>query len=151
MATKPVRILVIADTHGHLPPNLEALASGADEIWHLGDVTAPSLLEGVRKVGPPVTIVRGNCDSNPEWPMTADLERNGVRFHLIHIPPKTAPAGVDVLLHGHTHVPRDEVRAGVRFLNPGCVTRPNRGAPASVAHLEIAADGSLTWSLTRLR
>ena len=24
-------------------------------------------------------------------------------------------------LHGHTHVPRDEVLAGVRFLNPGCL------------------------------
>ena len=149
--SKPVRVLVIADTHNHLPSDLEALALGADEIWHLGDVTAPSLLEAVRAVGPPVVIVRGNCDSNSEWPMTADLERNGVRFHLIHIPPKTAPAGVDVLLHGHTHVPRDEVRAGVRFLNPGCVTRPNRGAPASVAHLEIGADGELVWTRTLLR
>jgi len=146
-----VRVLVIADTHGHLPPNLEALASGAHEIWHLGDVTAPSLLEAVCAVGPPVVIVRGNCDSNSEWPMTADLERNGVRFHLIHIPPKFAPAGVHVLLHGHTHVPRDEVRGDVRFLNPGCVRRPNRGAPASVAHLEISATGELAWTRTLLR
>ena len=149
--SKPIRILVLADTHNHLVPRLEELAAGVDEIWHLGDVTAPSLLEAVRAVGPPVVIVRGNCDSNSEWPMTVDLERNGVRFHLIHIPPKTAPAGVDVLLHGHTHVPRDETAGGVRFLNPGCVTRPNRGAPASVAHLEISATGELTWKLVRLR
>jgi putative phosphoesterase len=151
VATKPVRILVIADTHGHLPPSLEALASGVDEIWHLGDVTAPSLLEAVRKVGPPVTIVRGNCDSNAEWPLIVDLERNGVRFRLIHIPPRSAPENIDLLLHGHTHVPRDETRDGVRFLNPGCVTRPNRGAPASVAHLEISATGELRWNLVRLR
>jgi predicted phosphodiesterase len=39
----------------------------------------------------------------------------------------------------------------VLFLNPGCVTRPNRGAPASVANLEIAADGELKWRLTTLR
>ena len=146
-----MRILVLADTHNHLPPKLEELAVGADEIWHLGDVVAPTLLESVRAVGPPVTIVRGNCDANHEWPLIVDLERNGVRFRLIHIPPKEAPANIDVLLHGHTHVPRDEVRGGVRFLNPGCVTRPNRGAPASVAHLEISDTGELRWQLTRLR
>ena len=74
-----------------------------------------------------------------------------MRFRLIHIPPKAAPSNIDVLLHGHTHVPRDETIGGVRFLNPGCVTRPNRGAPASVAHLEIAPDGALRWQLTLLR
>jgi putative phosphoesterase len=64
-----VRILVLADTHNHLPPKLDELAAGADEIWHLGDVVAPSLLESIRAVGPPVTIVRGNCDANREWPL----------------------------------------------------------------------------------
>ena len=146
-----MRILVLADTHNHLPPQLDQLAAGVDEIWHLGDVVAPSLLESVRAIGPPVTIVRGNCDANGEWPLIVDHERNGVRFRLIHIPPKQPPPNVDVLLHGHTHVPRDEVRDGVRFLNPGCVTRPNSGAPASVAHLEISERGELRWELTRLR
>ena len=146
-----MRILVLADTHNHLPPKLDELAAGTDEIWHLGDVVAPSLLESIRAVGPPVTIVRGNCDANREWPLIVDLERNGARFRLIHIPPKEAPPNVDVLLHGHTHVPRDEARDGVRFLNPGCVTRPNRGAPASVAHLDISDAGELQWRLVRLR
>jgi predicted phosphodiesterase len=56
-----------------------------------------------------------------------------------------------VVLHGHTHVPRDERVAGVLFLNPGCVTRPNRGAAPSVGILEIAADGKITWRLKTLR
>ena len=146
-----MRILVLADTHNHLPPKLDELAVGSDEIWHLGDVVAPSSLESTRALGLPLTIVRGNCDANHEWPLIVDLERKGVRFRLIHIPPKQAPPSIDVLLHGHTHVPRDEVRDGVRFLNPGCVTRPNRGAPASVAHLEISDSGELRWELTRLR
>jgi hypothetical protein len=148
---QPLRILVLADTHNHAPPKLNELAGGVDEIWHLGDVCAPQLLDAIRQIGPPVSIVRGNCDAERSWPMHLDLERNGVRFHLVHIPPKAAPANVDVLLHGHTHVPRDEVRDGVRLLNPGCVTRPNRGAPASVAHLEISDSGELRWQLTRLR
>ncbi len=144
-------VFVLADTHNHLPPNLAALAEGADEIWHLGDVCAPALLFEIESVGLPVTIVRGNCDVNYDWPLVVDLQRHGVRFRLVHIPPTRAPENVDVLLHGHTHVPRDERIGGVRFLNPGCVTRPNQGAPASAATLTIAADGKLTWSLRRLR
>ena len=97
-----------------------------------------------------MTIVQGNCDNDPRWPLAVDLERNGVRFHLVHIPPTQPPPKVDVLLHGHTHVPRDEMKEGVRFLNPGCVTRPSRGSLPSVATLEINADGTLHWSLTRV-
>ena len=146
-----LHIFVLADTHDKLPVKLEAMAAGADEIWHLGDVCAPGILRIIETFGPPVTVVRGNCDSHFEWPLTIDLKRNGTRFRLVHIPPEEAPENVDVVLHGHTHVPRDERLDGVRFLNPGCVTRPNRGSPPSVANLEIAADGKLTWRLVPLR
>lgn len=151
MSREPLHILVLSDTHNHLPSKLDEFATGADEIWHLGDVCAPALLQEIAALGPPLTIVRGNCDSEMTWPLSVDLERNGVRFRLVHIPPSHPPGETDVLLHGHTHVPRDEMRGGVRFLNPGCVTRPNRGAPASVAHLDIATDGQLIWTLTKLR
>jgi len=146
-----LKIFVLADTHDKLPANLESLAAGVDEIWHLGDVCAPTLLQTIETFGPPVSAVRGNCDSNFDWPLTLDLNRNGVRFRLVHIPPDKPPDDVAVLLHGHTHVPRNECVKNVRFLNPGCVTRPNRGAPPSVALLEIAADGELNWRLTTLR
>ncbi len=146
-----MKIFVLADSHDKVPANLEPLAAGADEIWHLGDVCAPRILHAIEAIGLPVTIVRGNCDSNLDWPLTLDLKRNEVRFRLVHIPPDQPPENIDVVLHGHTHVPRDEVVGGVRFLNPGCVTRPNRGAPASVALLEIAADGKISWRLRPLR
>src|ERR1044071_1934714 len=147
----PLRIFVLADTHDHLPIDLETLAEGADEIWHLGDVCAPSVLQILEQIGPPVTVVRGNCDSNLEWPLTVDLKRNGGRFRLIQSPPARSPENIDVLLHGHTHVPRNERRSAILFSNPGCVRRPNRGAAASVAHLEIAADGDISWRTIKLR
>lgn len=147
----PLRIFVLADTHDHLPENLEALAEGADEIWHLGDVCAPSLVVRLESIGPPLTLVRGNCDANFEWPLVVDLRRHGVRFRLVHIPPSCPPENIDVLLHAHTHVPRNERKGGVLFLNPGCVTRPNRGAPPSVATLAIGAGGEISWRLTSLR
>ncbi|MEY2510162.1 MAG: uncharacterized protein QOE26_925 [Verrucomicrobiota bacterium] len=146
-----LQIFVLADTHDKLPPKIEPMAASADEIWHLGDVCDPAILKAIETFGPPVTIVRGNCDGQPDWPLVVDLKRNRIRFRLVHIPPDHAPDGVDVVLHGHTHVPRDERVAGVRFLNPGCVTRPNRGAAPSVGILEIAAEGKMTWRLQTLR
>src|SRR5450755_1380322 len=145
--TKPLRIFVLADTHDRLSANISTLAEGADEIWHLGDVCAELILDEIRAFGPPLTVVRGNCDSNNDWPLVVDLGRRGLKFRLQHIPPERMPENIDVVLHGHTHVPRNEKRAGVLFLNPGCVTRPNRGAAPSVAWLEISGDGKLSWKL----
>jgi putative phosphoesterase len=151
---KAKRIFVLADTHNKFPPILETIGKDADEIWHLGDVCAERILDELRAIGPAVTVVRGNCDSNYEWPLVHDLERGGLRFRLQHIPPDPRTVfgnEVDVVLHGHTHVPRNERRGRVLFLNPGCVTRPNRGAPPSAAWLEVSADGKLNWKLIPLR
>jgi len=147
---EPRCIFVLADTHNRLPQALSEMAKSADEIWHLGDVCAESILDEVRAIGPRVTVVRGNCDSNPNWPLVVDLVRGGLKLRLQHIPPDHSPDDVDVVLHGHTHVPRHERRGKVLFLNPGCVTRANQGAPPSVAWLEIE-DGKLNWRLVQLR
>src|SRR3989440_6798513 len=146
---KSLHIFVLADTHNRLPESVREMAKDADEVWHLGDVCAERILDELRAVGPPVVVVRGNCDSNFDWPLIVDLVRGGKRFRLQHIPPDEPPDDVDVVLHGHTHVPRNEKRRGVLFLNPGCVTRPNQGSPASVAWLEIR-DGKMKWRVVEL-
>jgi len=145
-----MRIAVIADTHDRLPADLPGRLRGADEIWHLGDVCAPDALDALAEVGAPLLVVRGNCDAHP-WPLTLDLIRAGHRFHLVHIPPRRAPTGAGLVLHGHTHVPRDETDPmGVRWLNPGCITRPNRGAPAAFAWLHLENDRPPDWRPERL-
>jgi len=147
---KARRVFVLADTHNRLPESVREMAKDADEIWHLGDGCAEAILDELRAIGPPVVVVRGNCDSNFGWPLVLNLVRGGVKFRLQHVPPDRPPHDVDVLVHGHTHVPRNERLGRVLFLNPGCVTRPNRGAPPSVAWLEIA-NGKINWKLVPLR
>jgi putative phosphoesterase len=144
------RIFVLADTHNRLPERVKEIAKSADEIWHLGDVCTETIIDELRAVRPRITVVRGNCDSNLDWPLVVDLERSGLNFRLQHVPPDQTPNDVDVVLHGHTHVPRNERRGSILFLNPGCVTRANQGAPPSVAWLEIA-DGKMNWKLIPLR
>jgi len=145
-----MRIAVIADTHNRYPPGLPRQLRAADEIWHLGDVCDPDTLVEFEQLGRPLRVVLGNNDAHFAWPLALELERERLKFYLTHVPPHRAPAGFHVVLHGHTHVPRDEVAGGVRWLNPGCVSRPNRGVPPSFAWLEVA-NGKLTgWNLVRL-
>jgi putative phosphoesterase len=145
-----MRIAVLADTHDRYPPALPQRLRGADEIWHLGDVCNPAVLGEFEQLGPPLRVVLGNCDWNPAWPGELRCERGGLRFLLRHIAPAKTPRGIDVVLHGHTHVPRDETDAhGVRWLNPGCVSRPRGGAPPSFAWLTVGP-GRLEWRIMRL-
>jgi len=145
-----MRTAVIADTHDRYPRGLPARLRNADAIWHLGDVCAPEVLAEFAALGPPLHIVLGNNDGHP-WPAYLDLELHGWRCHLVHIPPRRVPPGARVVLHGHTHVPRDEQdAAGVRWLNPGCISRANRGAPASFGWLEIPGPAELRWRLELL-
>lgn len=144
-----MRIAVIADTHGRLPELVVPQLAKADEIWHLGDFCDLAMLEEVRRIGPPVEAVRGNNDYDLDLPISRRLERGGRSFYLIHIPPQAA-VGTDVLIHGHTHVPRDEMLAGTRFLNPGSIGKPNKSAPASFAWLDVSPEGELTWEIVRV-
>jgi hypothetical protein len=144
-----MRIAVLSDTHDRFPPGLPARLKGADEIWHLGDVCEPAVLAEFEQLGPPLQVVLGNCDSHLGWPRELALEREGVNFFLTHLPPGRPPKGVAAVLHGHTHVPRDEVTGGVRWLNPGCVTRP-RGVPPSFAWLTVERGKLTRWELVRI-
>ena len=146
-----MRIAVISDTHNHCPAKLPERLKDADEIWHLGDVCAPGTLSGLEQLGPPLHVVGGNCDAPDAWPAMLNLEREGIRFHLTHIPPLRAPRGAQIVLHGHTHVPRDETDpAGVRWLNPGALSHPRGGTAASFAWLTLASGKLTGWKVVRV-
>ncbi|MDD3179473.1 MAG: metallophosphoesterase family protein [Opitutaceae bacterium] len=146
-----MRIAVLADTHDRYPPGLPERMRGADEIWHLGDVCNPATLVEFEQLGASLHIVRGNCDWNFGWPLDLTLQRGGLRFLLVHVPPARPPRGVKVVLHGHTHLPCDEVRGGVRWLNPGCVSRPHRGASPSFAWLTVEKGQPPVWKMVFLQ
>src|SRR5438552_10258519 len=122
-----MRIAVISDTHNHVPPGFTESIAGADVIWHLGDVCDESVAGMFARIGPPLKVVRGNCDACLDWPLTLDFECEGFQIRLVHIPPRQAPPGFDLLFHGHTHVPRNELVGATRFCNPGAVSKANKG------------------------
>ena len=145
------RIAVIADTHDRVPPGLLERLAEADEIWHLGDVCEPEVLAEFEALGKPLHVVLGNNEWHSLWPLELRLKRAGQVFHLVHIPPRQAPTGVKFVLHGHTHVPRDETdERGVRWLNPGCITRPREGSTHGFAWLTVEEGTAPVWKRVAL-
>jgi len=132
---------VIADTHNKWKPRIGECFAGVDEIWHLGDICKESVLDNLRGLCPVLHVVLGNNDFGLDYPLTRTLERNGEVFRLMHIPPHTMPDDADWLLHGHTHVPRDETVHGVHVFNPGSACMPNKGAPTSLGFLRSVDGG----------
>jgi putative phosphoesterase len=147
-----MKIAVIADTHGRFPESVAEAIGSADEIWHLGDFCNLATLAAVQRIGRPFYAVLGNNDFGLDLPELLRLERGGFSFQLIHIPPSPSRiGGVDFLIHGHTHVPRDERIGTTRVLNPGTIGKPNKGAPPAYAWLEIdEASGRVDWRIVRI-
>ncbi len=48
--------------------------------------------------------------------------------------------GIHIAVHGHTHVPVFEQRGDFTFINPGSISRPRGGSPASFAILTVEKD-----------
>ena len=116
---------VISDTHGLLRPEAIAALRGADHIIHAGDVGSPEILEQLAAIAP-VTAVRGNIDKaawSRKLPETEVLELGGISIYVLHdlaqLDLKPQAAGFAAVVSGHSHVPKQDVRDGVLYLNPG--------------------------------
>lgn len=135
-----MRIGVISDTHGLLRPEALAALAGVGHILHAGDVGAPEVLEALRALAP-VTAVRGNNDRGA-WavalPETVTLELGGARLTIIHdVHHLRDPGPAAVVVSGHSHVPRNELRDGVLWFNPGSAGPRRFSLPITVGVLTV--------------
>ena len=141
-----MRIGLIADTH--LPALVRSLDDFGPEageffhtvdlILHAGDVTAPSVLDWLEQFAP-VLVAQGNNDEfdDPRMRPVQMLEVRGWRIGMVHnLAPETRPvaamrerhfggAELDIIIGGHTHLERLEVREGALIVNPGSPTLPH--------------------------
>ena len=103
----------------------------SDYILCAGDIENRMVLTELETIAPTI-CVRGNCDRYDLGPRVKPIASpflDGVRFRMVHRPEDigTVPDDVQVVIHGHTHVPREEYGAnGVLFLNPGLTNAPAR-------------------------
>ena len=139
------KIGLISDTHGLLREEALRALQGSDLILHAGDVGDPGILESLRRIAP-VVAVRGNVDTEP-WadslPATEMVSASGVIVYLLHdvhsldLVPQAA--GFAIVLSGHSHKPKQELRNGVLYINPGSAGPRRFQLPISLARLDLSA------------
>jgi putative phosphoesterase len=140
------RLGIISDTHGLLRPEALAFLQGCDRIVHGGDIGNADILATLAALAP-LTAVRGNNDTGA-WaatlPETATLTVEGIRLLVLHdrqqLALAPAPAGLRVVVSGHSHKPLLEERNGVLWINPGSAGPRRFRLPVSVA--ELIVEGS---------
>lgn len=123
---------------------IEALRR-SDHIIHAGDVGAPAILAELEKLAP-VTAIRGNIDKGA-WaqrlPETEAVEIDGISIYVLHdlakLDLKAEAAGFGVVISGHSHVAKQEMKGGVLYLNPGSAGPRRFKLPASVARVRVNA------------
>lgn len=167
-----MKLLIASDIHGsayYCERLLEAYRTErADKLVLLGDILyhgprndlprdyAPKrVIEMLNDIKEEILCVRGNCDTEVDqmvlaFPVLADYAilytddrmiyaTHGHVYNEERLPPlKTG----DVLLHGHTHVPKCIEHESYLYLNPGSVSIPKERSPHSYMTL---SGGTLAW------
>lgn len=164
--------LIASDIHGSAKWCRKLLeryeAEGADRLLLLGDLLyhgprndlpeeyAPKqvieMLNGLRQ---DILCVRGNCEAEVDqmvlaFPVLADyallelgnrmiFATHGHVYNEGHLPPLHDG---DILLHGHTHVPKCVDHETYIYMNPGSVSIPKEGSHRGYMTLE---SGTFRW------
>jgi uncharacterized protein len=141
------RIGIISDTHGLLRPEAERRLAGVDHIIHGGDIGRHDIIAALRRIAP-VTAIKGNVDTDDwanEYSDTELVRLAGRSIFVLHdlqaLQVDPIALSIDVVVSGHSHVPKVEMVGGVLYLNPGSAGRRRFRLPITLATLDITPDG----------
>ena len=147
---------VISDTHGLLRSEALAALEGADYMIHAGDVGEPAILARLAAIAP-VTAVRGNVDRDTwaqELPVNDVLEVGGASIYVLHnlneLDLDAKAAGFAAVISGHTHQPKQELRDGVLYFNPGSAGPQRFKLPITIGRL-LVQNGKIKSEVIELR
>ncbi|ANI31427.1 phosphodiesterase [Yersinia entomophaga] len=161
-----MKLMFASDLHGSLTATDKVLEifnrSGAQWLVLLGDLLnhgprnalpegyqPAQVAEQLNAYADRIIAVRGNCDSEVDqmllnFPMMAPWQQiilperrlfltHGHLYHPAERPPLRCG---DVLVYGHTHLPQAQLQGDVFCFNPGSVSIPKGGNPASYGMLD---------------
>ena len=161
-----MKLFFISDIHGsiyYLKKALERFEEEkADYIVILGDILyhgarnplpleySPKEVFGLlNSLGDKIIAVRGNCDSEVDemvlnFPIMSTYSNILYKSRRIFIThghifyennmPKLADG--DVMIYGHTHIPKADRKDNIYIINPGSITLPKEGNPHTYGILE---------------
>ena len=155
-----MKLLVISDTHGEMPLDIDKI--GFDAVIHAGDIGNLAFFRQLESaVGEKnLFAVYGNtdfalCEYLPE---TVSTEIGGTKFFVVHN--LTAPHRIlsaneiaiennhpEIVIFGHTHIPALEERNGRIFINPGSLGKSGLTCHRSFATLEFDEIGIVSLKI----
>jgi putative phosphoesterase len=151
---------LLSDTHDNAANTAAGLAllrdAGAEALLHAGDLVSPDMLAHFENLGIPFHFVLGNNEYDPAAlrtrasanglffsPEFADVTLGNKRLAVTHghegalLSQLIRSGKYAYVIHGHTHVRRDERVGPTRIINPGAL---HRARVKTVALLDTAAD-----------
>lgn len=141
-----MKIALISDTHGEIPPEAWEHIRECDCIVHAGDIGNRTCYEKLRGSGKTLYIVKGNNDWG-SWcqfiPKTLAFTIEDKMFYLIHDKARlTYPyPEADFIIHGHSHQFDCVYQSGAMYINPGSTTEA-RGGNRTMAILHLGEEDS---------
>lgn len=160
-----MKILVVSDSHG----NSGILYKIADKekpdmFIHLGDLEDSRQTVETRIGSPkvPCVFIKGNCDyySSDDLQERAVFSLKGHRFLCVHghvqsvnyrldsLVYTAAENNCDIVLYGHSHIPKDEFvdvpfgNKKIHVMNPGSIAIPRGGSDRSYLIINMKDDGA---------
>lgn len=140
METGPIRMAIMADTHGVLRPEVERILETCDVIVHAGDFDNQMLYHKLN-VDQPLYAVRGNNDRG--WSgglgQVNRFEIGGVKFIMAHerVDIPSVLKDIQVVIFGHSHMYYQQEISGRLWLNPGSCGYKRFTLPLSMAVMNI--------------
>ena len=130
-------LAIVSDSHGLLRDSVTAALQDVDLIIHAGDLGSRGVLERLEAFAP-VIAVRGNVDSELiDLPLTEAVSVNDHLIYVLHdlgqLDLDAATAGIEMIVHGHSHQPRIDRRDDVLYVNPGSIGPRRFRLPVSMA------------------
>lgn len=138
-----IRALVLSDSHRDYLSLVAALRlhPEADAVFFLGDGEDDFLTSTVQKElrNKKVTALCGNCDMYSTLPKEELVPLGGKRIFALHGHTRQVKYGlqmlkevaiekqVNIVLYGHTHVPKVEYTGGIYYMCPGSIRSGSYG------------------------
>lgn len=155
--SRPIRIGIIADTHGFFDSTIVRHFHGVNHIIHAGDIGGRIVIAQLETIAP-VTAVSGNVDEYEKsgFPTEAIIQLNGIHIAIRHVVfeagkltkegraflDRTRP---DICIFGHTHQPKNEWLNGTLLFNPGSAGPKRFKLPRGIGLLTIS-EGEISAS-----
>ena len=132
-----MKILLVSDSHGDYQAldQLAAKYPNMDLYLHAGDSEQDEF--SIK----PFISVRGNCDHYYDFPNYLVIPSPFGNIYVQHTPYVSKSVinehNAKIVIHGHTHVRRNESKNGILFINPGAISYARDKFNGSYAIIEI--------------